>query len=76
VQAAAVIGDAVVGADHPILLHAQHVRDWPPDIGHEGRAGLGRRHREAGIIVGNEAFLEKSVGGRHGLDPRQAQFRL
>src|ERR1700757_2396403 len=35
-QAAPVVGHAVVGADYPILLNAQHVLDRPPDIGREG----------------------------------------
>jgi hypothetical protein len=60
-QTAAVPGDAIVGADHAILLDAQHVLERPADIGHEGRARLGRRHREAGVVVGHEAFLEEPV---------------
>jgi hypothetical protein len=60
-EAAAVPGDAIVGADHAILLDAQHVLERPADIGHEGRARLGRRHREAGVVVGHEAFLEEPV---------------
>jgi hypothetical protein len=63
-EAASLVGDAIVGANHPILLQAQHVGERAALIGHEGRAGLGRRHREAGIVVGNEAFLEEAVGGR------------
>jgi hypothetical protein len=39
-EAAAVPGDAVVGADHAILLDTEHVLDRPADIGHERRAGL------------------------------------
>ena len=35
-EAAPVVGDAIVGADHPILLQAQHVRERAADIGHEG----------------------------------------
>jgi transposase len=38
-EAARVPGDAVVGADHSILLDAEHVLDRPADIGHERRAG-------------------------------------
>jgi hypothetical protein len=66
--------DAVVGADHAILLDTEHVFPRPADIGHERRAGLGRRHRKMGIVIGHEAVLEEPIGGRHGLDPGHTQL--
>ena len=73
-EAAAGKRHAIVGTDHAILLNAQHVLERSAGIGHEGRSGLGGRHREAGIVIGYEAFPQVPVGGRHGLDPGQAQL--
>jgi hypothetical protein len=73
-EAAAVPRDTIVSADHPISLNAKHVLDWPAVIGHEGRPGLGRRHREAGVVVGHEAPPKEAVGGCHGLDASQARL--
>jgi hypothetical protein len=62
-------GHAIVGADHPVLLDAQHVAERAADIRHEGRPRFGGRHREAGVVVGYETLPQVPVGGGHGLDP-------
>jgi hypothetical protein len=54
-EAAAVPRDAIVGADDPILLDAQHVGERPVGIAHEDRPRLGGRHGEMGIVVGQKA---------------------
>jgi hypothetical protein len=54
-EAAAVPRAAIVGADDPILLDAQHVGEGPVGIGHEDRPRLGDRHGEMGVVVEQEA---------------------
>src|SRR6516162_5268810 len=73
-EAAPVVGHAVVGADHPILLNAENVLDRTPDIGHEGRAWLGRGHRKARVVVGNETFFKVAIAPRNRPDFCEPQF--
>ena len=59
---------AIIGADDPILLHAQHLLDRPAHIGHEGRTWLGCGHCEASVVIRHEALREVPIGSRQGLD--------
>src|SRR5262249_49409123 len=73
-KATTVPGDAIISADHPILLNAEDVLDGTPNIGHERRAWLGRRHCETRVVIRNETFFEVAIGRRDGPDFCEPQF--
>jgi hypothetical protein len=56
------VGDAIVGADLPFLLHAQDLVEIDALDRDEGRAGRSRLNGEAGVVLRQIAVADEGVG--------------
>ena len=55
------VAHAVVVADHPLFLNAQHLAVNAGVIGDERRAGMLGRDREAGVVLGEIDLAQIAV---------------
>jgi hypothetical protein len=52
------------GADHPLALDAEDVGEVAAGVGHKGRAGKRRRHREPRVVARHQHLADEPVRGR------------
>lgn len=64
----------VVFGDLTGLLVTEDVLERRPSGGDEGHCSVGRRPGELGIVVGQEALLDVTIGALEGTHARQAQL--
>ena len=72
-QHAALVADAIIVADQALLLHAQDIFEIA-DKGQESAAFVLRRHREAGVEIGDVMARQPSVRRLDSVDAGQPKL--